>query len=312
MNELVSVIIPLYNKEKYIKRCIDSLVEQTYKNLEIIIIDDGSTDNSSNIIEQYKDERIKLIQKENEGVSLTRNRGIENSTGKYIAFVDADDYVSEEYIYNLVQQYEMKDIQLATSGYYQTDGESVFSERAFEYCGDIKKIPNEYYILGDCHTVWGKLYLKEIIDVYNIRFRKINISEDSFFNVEYSKFVKNISCMPKKDYYYVQYGNENNLTAKAEFSYFEIYQDLYKEYCKMIKKEVAEQIIYPQYYNLILKIVKQNKIRTIKQNKIINKVYKESMKKILQDHDGVGNEKILIKLMIMKKWRLLKIITKLL
>ena len=85
-----------------------------------------------------------------------------------------------------------------------------------------------------------------------------------------------------------------------------------KEYCKIMKTEIAEQIIYPQYYNLLLKIVKQNKIKTIKQNKVINKVYAESMIKILQNHDGVGNEKLLIKLMIMKKWGVLKIITKLL
>ena len=235
MNELVSVIIPLYNKEKYIKRCIDSLVKQTYKNLQIIIVDDGSTDNSTDIISQYKDERIELIQKKNEGVSLTRNRGIESSKGKYIAFVDADDYVSKDYIYNLIQQYETKDIQLATSGYYQTDGENVFGERAFEYYGNMRKIPDEYYILGDCHTIWGKLYIKEIINLHNIRFKKINISEDSFFNLEYSQFVTNISCIFKKDYYYVQYENGNNLTAKAEFSYFEIYQKLYKEYCKAIR-----------------------------------------------------------------------------
>lgn len=177
MNELVSVIIPLYNKEKYIKRCIDSLVKQTYKNLQIIIVDDGSTDNSTDIISQYKDERIELIQKKNEGVSLTRNRGIESSKGKYIAFVDADDYVSEDYIYNLIQQYETKDIQLATSGYYQTDEENVFGERAFEYCGNMRKIPEEYYILGDCHTIWGKLYIKEIINLHNIRFKKNFISD---------------------------------------------------------------------------------------------------------------------------------------
>ena len=183
---------------------------------------------------------------------------------------------------------------------------------AFEYYGNMRKIPDEYYILGDCHTIWGKLYIKEIINLHNIRFKKINISEDSFFNLEYSQFVTNISCIFKKDYYYVQYENGNNLTAKAEFSYFEIYQKLYKEYCKIMKTEIAEQIIYPQYYNLLLKIVKQNKIKTIKQNKVINKVYAESMIKILQNHDGVGNEKLLIKLMIMKKWGVLKIITKLL
>lgn len=312
MNEIVSVIIPLYNKEGSIKKCIDSLVKQTYKDLEIIIVDDGSKDNSVNIIDEYKDKRIKLIQKKNEGVSLTRNKGIENSKGKYIAFVDADDYVSENYIENLIQEYKNRNVQLAASGYYSIAGEKILTERAFQYYGMIKEIPDEYYVMGDCHTVWGKLYLKKIIDDHNIKFQPINISEDSFFNIEYSKYITNISCIPKKDYYYVQYANENNLTSKAEFSYFEIYQKLYQEYCKVINNEIAQKIIYPQYYNLLLKIVKQNKIREIKHNEILNRVYEENMKKILESHEGIGNEKFLKNLMIKKNWRALKLVIKLL
>ena len=97
---MISIIIPIYNVEKYLEKCLDSILNQTYKNLEIILIDDGSTDNSPNICNSYceKDKRIKIIHKNNEGVSSARNKGIELSKGKYIVFIDSDDYVSNEHI----------------------------------------------------------------------------------------------------------------------------------------------------------------------------------------------------------------------
>lgn len=104
MNEKVSVVIPVYNIEKYIKKCIDTVVEQTYSNLEIILVDDGSTDKSGEICEQcaQKDFRIKVIHKENGGAADARNVGIKNTTGKWITFVDGDDYISKELIEQLM------------------------------------------------------------------------------------------------------------------------------------------------------------------------------------------------------------------
>lgn len=98
-NNLISIIIPIYNVEKYIRKCIDSVINQTYKNLEIILVDDGSTDNSGNICEEYKkkDSRIKVIHKKNGGVSSAKNAGIEESTGNFIAFIDGDDSVAVDY-----------------------------------------------------------------------------------------------------------------------------------------------------------------------------------------------------------------------
>lgn len=106
--EKVSVIIPIYNAEKYIKQCIESLTNQTYKNIEIILINDGSTDNSKKICDEYrnKDNRVIVIDKENEGVSKTRNKGIELATGEYITFLDADDSINFNYIEELVKNIE--------------------------------------------------------------------------------------------------------------------------------------------------------------------------------------------------------------
>ena len=111
MKELISIIVPVYNVEKYLNRCIDSLISQTYQNIEIILVDDGSTDSSSEIVDGYlkKDNRIKVFHKDNGGLSDARNKGIEISKGKYLSFVDSDDYVTNTYIetlYNTIIEYE--------------------------------------------------------------------------------------------------------------------------------------------------------------------------------------------------------------
>lgn len=104
MEDLISVIVPVYKVEKYINKCVDSIINQTYTNLEIILVDDGSPDNCGNICDEYakKDNRIKVVHKENAGVSSARNIGLEKSSGKYITFIDADDYVEKNYCEELL------------------------------------------------------------------------------------------------------------------------------------------------------------------------------------------------------------------
>ena len=100
---LISVVVPVYNVEQYLKKCLDSIIKQKYNNLEIIIVNDGSTDNSQKICQEYvkKDKRIKLITQKNQGLSAARNTGIDNAHGKYISFVDSDDYLDLEFINEL-------------------------------------------------------------------------------------------------------------------------------------------------------------------------------------------------------------------
>lgn len=110
-NPLISIVIPIYNVENYLKRCIDSVINQTYQNIEIILVDDGSTDHSLLICNSYMDKRIKIIHKENGGLSSARNAGIDIATGHYITFIDSDDYVELNYIeelYNLIKKYNTK------------------------------------------------------------------------------------------------------------------------------------------------------------------------------------------------------------
>lgn len=119
MIPIVSIIVPVFNSEKYIEKCLKSLLAQTYKDLEILVIDDGSKDNSSDVVRQLQldDQRIKLICQENQGVSSARNKGIEMSKGQYIVFVDSDDYVESNYVETLLDLYEEERGDVAISNY---------------------------------------------------------------------------------------------------------------------------------------------------------------------------------------------------
>ena len=116
--ELLSIIVPVYNVEKYLNRCIESIVNQTYKTIEIILIDDGSSDNSSYLCDEWakKDSRIKVVHKQNGGVSSARNQGIKVATGEYVQFVDSDDYLDVDFCKNIMSEYS-DDIDLVVSGF---------------------------------------------------------------------------------------------------------------------------------------------------------------------------------------------------
>ena len=117
-SDLISIIIPIYNAQKYLKECIDSALNQTYKEIEIILIDDGSTDYSGKICDSYaeKDKRVKVIHNENQGVSVSRNIGIKEAKGLYITFMDADDFVSEQYVEILYRLIKNDDSEVSIIG----------------------------------------------------------------------------------------------------------------------------------------------------------------------------------------------------
>ena len=126
MNETISIIIPVYNVEKYLNKCLNSVIEQTYKNIEVILIDDGSTDNSGKICDEYakNDIRIKIIHQQNGGVSTARNNGLEHATGKYITFVDSDDYIEKEMIETMAKKIMKKNADIVICGVTDRDEEN--------------------------------------------------------------------------------------------------------------------------------------------------------------------------------------------
>lgn len=215
MKDKISVIVPIYNVEKFLKRCLDSIINQTYNNLEIILINDGSPDDCHKICEEYKnkDERIIYISKKNEGVSATRNIGLEIASGEYIAFVDSDDYIENdmfEVLYNDLIKYD------ADLSYCQIINRNVvpFNDNILMTSQEALEILVKPYKGLEGYSC-NKLYKKSIIDNNNIRFNKdILFWEDIYFVCEYLNCCeKNIVSVNKKLYFYEN--NENNVSNEC-------------------------------------------------------------------------------------------------
>jgi len=184
MEKKFSIIIPMYNSEKYIKRCIESVINQTYKNIEIILVNDGSTDNTFNLCEDIrrKDSRVILINKENAGVSAARNEGLNIAKGEYIFFLDSDDWIelnSIELLNKIVIQNE-SDLVI-----YNTP-RKISEELYIKEKKDLNKILPDLITTELINAPWGKLYKNSLIRENNIRFSEdINIAEDFLFNIKY-------------------------------------------------------------------------------------------------------------------------------
>lgn len=309
MNELVSIIVPVYNKENTIEKCLDSLINQSYSNIEIIVINDGSTDSSKEMIMKYLKRNVVVYNMPNQGVSNARNFGIEKANGEYIVFVDADDYVGKLYVESLVTSCD-EEIDLVIMGRKDVYKNFISNVYLSEYSGNFGKIPSEFFINGFCHPVWGKLYKRKIIELNKIKFPKINISEDSFFNIDYLKCSKNVKLINLQEYFYVHSGNQN-LSSIAKYEYFIIYEKLYfkyKDYFNNMDQDYSNEIIYPQFYNLILKVIKNYPVKEIKKNKDLNNIFKNTMVIVFSKVKTSGLESVIKLLIMKKKWRLLKIL----
>lgn len=213
--EKISIIIPMYNCEKYIKRCLDSLVNQTYKNMEIIVINDGSKDSSGEIVQTYvkKYSNVKLINKKNAGVSSARNLGIKESTGKYVAFVDSDDWCEKQMYSEMMKLTEKIDCDIICSGY-----------KIDSYNGKvISEIKLNEVLLGKCEEeksevlhelgisyCFARLFKREIINKNNIKFNEdLSTGEDAIFTCEYLCYAKRIVAIDKAYYHYVRSNNQS-------------------------------------------------------------------------------------------------------
>lgn len=229
MSELVSVIVPVYNVEEHLDGCISSIVNQTYNNIEVILIDDGSTDASGQICDYWsaKDNRISVIHKNNEGVSFARNAGISLAKGEYILFVDSDDNIDKNLLELCVGQFDRKtDLVIFGFRLCYNDGkveEIHFKEKEYDL-GDFEIKKN--FIIGPFFrhetgwTCWNRVFRKSIIDQYSLEFNlkgKV-VAEDKLFCLLYILHIKKIKCINNCLYNYNQTDNSlmrNKDTSKS-------------------------------------------------------------------------------------------------
>lgn len=212
----VSVIVPVYKTEKYLRKCVDSILSQTYPNLEILLIDDGSPDHCGEICDEYakKDKRIRVFHNDNHGVSYSRNCGIKAATGEYLLFVDSDDYVNSTYVEGLVKSIQGYDIAISKGLCFSAETKSyipnpwgytdINGEIAHQIRQDFQKLFYAFW------PVWGKLYRTAILRQQSVLFdESISNGEDTLFSFEYLKYITTYNISYESKYIYVRYQDDS-------------------------------------------------------------------------------------------------------
>lgn len=271
MEEQISIIVPVYNVEMYLTRCINSIINQTYKNIELLLIDDGSTDLSGNICDEYsrKDKRIKVVHCKNQGVSEARNKGLEMASGEWIGFVDPDDWIDKdmyESLYKMVKLYNA-DISVCAHRKVNTFGKYIMNKKDDEYELLDNKMSMKYMLVDNlyCGAVWNKLYKKSIL--INNKFKKnMIIGEDVLFNFNllYNTKINTIyNKNPKYNYFYRDNSVMNNKNFDRKIlSQLEVRKEIYN----LIKDDNKYSFFIKEYkykyfrvlINLLLKVCQEN------------------------------------------------------
>ena len=240
----VSIIIPAYNAEKVLARCIDSVLAQTFTDFELLVMDDGSKDGTAALCDAYaaKDARVRVVHKENSGVSDTRNQAINLATGEYLQFLDADDWITPEATALFVHAAEEYSADLVISDFYRVvdgwtarkgsiDEEGVLSREEFAAC--MAKSPADYYY----GVIWNKFFRRDLVEKYKLRMdEKLRWCEDFIFNLEYILHTERIFVLRAPTYYYVktegslvQQGLEIGKIVNMKMNVIEYYTAFYKK-----------------------------------------------------------------------------------
>ena len=247
-NELISIIVPVYKVEKYLEKCVKSIIDQTYKNLEIILVDDGSPDNCGKLCDEFAalDNRIKVYHKENGGLSDARNYGVEKATGKYIGFVDSDDYIHEEMYEKLYIAIKKTGTLVAECGMtrvYKNKIRPYYKGEDYFLILDKKEYLKEYLENKRLYgSAWCKLINANLAK--KIKFPIGKIYEDAFYTLELLKYVDEYTLISGNYYYY--FIRENSITTRAfsskDMNYIEIMERI-SEYTLAEFPQYEEQLV---------------------------------------------------------------------
>ena len=243
MRPMVSIIVPIYNAEQYLRRCVDSILNQEYTDFELLLVNDGSTDASGDICEEYgaQDPRVIVIQKENTGVSDSRNRALDRARGKYLQFLDSDDWITPDATRLFVRAAEEYGCDMVISDFYRVVGERLSTKGDIEeegvltreeFAAHMMENPADFYY----GVLWNKLYRRDIVEEHNLRMdTDINWCEDFMFNLEYIRYAKVFYALHAPIYYYVKrkgslasQGINISKTVKMKLNVFEYYNNFYK------------------------------------------------------------------------------------
>lgn len=314
----VTVIVPVFNAELYLEKCITSLINQTYKNIEIIFIDDGSTDNSINIIKKYikKDNRIKLLVQENMGASIARINGLKDSSGDYIMFVDSDDYIVNNTVEILVNKINKYDVDIVKFRFLNKKTfRCIVKERMFNE-PDKKFLYRKLLTTRELNNLTTEIVRKKIINIDSKNFKiRMSSGEDLLMNLEIYNKAKTVLIIHNKLYFYTINNNSTTQTNNKEKIFSNIYENKdahqillkYAQKWKLTDNKIKKKILL-RYFNSIFlnltKLLQSNKLEQADYNKInyiidnyevVNKLKKQYL------FSNLKNKRI-IKLILNKKY----------
>lgn len=271
MDVPVSIIVPVYNAEKFLNRCVDSILRQEYRSFELILVDDGSTDSSGKICDEYakQDSRVIVIHKENSGVSDSRNMALDRASGKYIQFLDSDDWITPDATRLFVRSAETFQCDLVISDFYRVVGERVSHKGDIEedgvmnreqYAAHMMENPADFYY----GVIWNKLFRRDLIEKYHLRMdSELNWCEDFLFNLEYIRHANVFLALQVPVYYYVKTKGSLvsqsmtiNRVIKTKLILFEYYNEFYKS----VYEEEDYSKIRLQVYSFLLSTARDNMV----------------------------------------------------
>lgn len=329
-NGLITIVVPVYNVEKYLERCVNSIVNQTYQNLEIILVDDGSPDHCPEMCEEFakKDSRIRVIHKQNAGLGMARNTGIDHASGEYIYFVDSDDYIALNTIELCYQLARKTNADIVTFGYSDvgSDGRihrvTIPKVEREVYAGEeVQKVFLQNLIAPDIETgkttnltmtAWASFFSMRLIHKTQWRFvseREI-ISEDYFSQLCLYRHVDKVAVLPESLYFYCE--NSTSLTHVYKRDRLEKNTCFYKRCIEVCDKlgypqGVKNRIGYAYASNLIgaMKIIAQGQCSSAEKKRYLNEIFKEPTFRLVLSEMNLKHEKKTRKILLYAiRWRL--------
>ncbi len=251
----VSIIVPVYNSALYLDKCLDSLVNQTLKDIEIIVINDGSTDDSMNILKKNKNKynNIILVDNKNNGISKTRNQGIDLANGEYISFIDSDDFVEKTMYHEMYEYAKKNNLDISVCNYYNYYNNIKKEEVKIEHfeISNLKKNPNLINIINT--SPWNKLYKRTLFYDKTCRFPENLKYEDVVFVLKSLDKAKKIGHLDKfLNYYYIREKSETNVIDKRVYDIFLILDLIKKQFLNRYKEEI-EYFCIRQVFNYTIR-----------------------------------------------------------
>lgn len=276
MNELVSIIIPVYNSEKYLKECLYSIKMQTYPNIEILVVDDGSSDKSKYIVESFfHDNRFKYIYQQNLGVSAARNTGLRACNGQYVMFIDADDFIEKNYVEKYLIAINKENCDIVVGGYH-SEKNNILN---YQSTSSDTKTFIDNCVYGTGGVVWAKIYRREVLK--NIFFDEtISMREDMYFNFNICGNIENVGYI--NDYGYNYRISNNSLSSKKNIDINSIAVKKILNFLNTLKCDKALSHFFKNiiFWDCVYLLKNKEDLDILLKNDVFNK-YKDSI--ILSD-----------------------------